>query len=66
MPNSISQTITSSIAFIDSAVPEAQVLANGIHPETAVIQLDARRSGVEQIGEALQNRSVSEIHIIGN
>jgi hypothetical protein len=31
MPNSITQTITSSIAFIDSAVPQAQVLAKGIN-----------------------------------
>jgi hypothetical protein len=37
MANSITQTITKSIAFIDSAVPEAQVLANAIHPETEVI-----------------------------
>ena len=66
MANSITQRITRSIAFIDSAVPEAQVLANGIHPETEVIQLNARRSGVEQIAEALQNRSVSAIHIISH
>ena len=66
MANSITQTITKSIAFIDSAVPEVQVLANGIHPETEVIQLNARRSGVEQIAEALQNRSVSAIHIISH
>jgi Ca2+-binding RTX toxin-like protein len=66
MPNSMTKTITKSIAFIDSAVPEAQVLANGIHPETEVIQLDASRNGVEQITEALENRSVSAIHIISH
>ena len=66
MANSITQRITRSIAFIDSAVPEAQVLANGIHPETEVIQLDARRNGIAQIAEALQNRSVSVIHIISH
>ncbi len=61
MPNSITQTITSSIAFIDSAVPQAQILANGINPEIEVIQLNARRNGITQITEALQNRSVSAI-----
>lgn len=61
MANSITQTITRSIAFIDSAVSESQVLANAIHPETEVIQLDARRNGITQITEALQNRSVSAI-----
>jgi Domain of unknown function (DUF4347) len=66
MPNLMTQTITKSIAFIDSAVPESQILANGIHPETEVIQLDASRSGVEQITEVLQNSSVSEIHIISH
>jgi hypothetical protein len=66
MANSITQTITKSIAFIDSAVPEAQVLANGISPETEVIQLNARRNGITQITEALQNRSVSAIHIISH
>ncbi|MEP6487929.1 DUF4347 domain-containing protein [Microcoleus vaginatus GB2-A3] len=66
MPNSMTQTITKSIAFIDSAVPESQTLANGINPETEVIQLDARRNGITQITEALQNRSVSAIHIISH
>ncbi|MEG3897981.1 MULTISPECIES: DUF4347 domain-containing protein [unclassified Microcoleus] len=66
MANSITQTITRSIAFIDSAVPESQTLTNGINPEIEVIQLDASRSGVEQIAEALQNRSVSAIHIISH
>ena len=66
MANSITQTITKSIAFIDSAVPESQTLTNGINPEIEVIQLDADRSGIEQIAEALQNRSVSAIHIISH
>ncbi len=66
MPNSTTQTITSSIAFIDSAVPEAQVLANGINPEIEVIQLNVHRNGITQITEALQNRSVSAIHIISH
>ncbi len=66
MANSITKSITKSIAFIDSAVPEAQVLANGIHPEIEVIQLNADRNGITQITEALQNRSVSEIHIISH
>jgi Ca2+-binding RTX toxin-like protein len=66
MPNSITQTITSSIAFIDSAVPQAQILANGINPEIEVIQLNAHRNGITQITEALQNRNVSAIHIISH
>src|SRR4028118_1734157 len=66
MPNSMTQTITKSIAFIDSAVPESQTLTNGINPEIEVIQLDASRSGIAQIAEALQNRSVSAIHIISH
>ncbi|MEG3984900.1 DUF4347 domain-containing protein, partial [Microcoleus sp. T3B2] len=62
----MTQTITKSIAFIDSAVPDSQTLTNGINPEIEVIQLDASRSGIAQIAEALQNRSVSAIHIISH
>ncbi|MEG3924020.1 DUF4347 domain-containing protein, partial [Microcoleus sp. T3_D1] len=66
MPNFIS-SVFSSIAFIDSALPDSQTLHNGIAAGTEVITLDAARDGVEQITEALANRSnIKSIHIISH
>ena len=66
MASLMTQTVTKSIAFIDSAVPESQVLANGINREIEVIPLDSCRSGIAQITESLENRGVSIIHIISH
>ncbi|MEG5067440.1 esterase-like activity of phytase family protein, partial [Microcoleus sp. B3-A4] len=66
MPNFIS-SVFSSIAFLDSALPDSQTLRNGIAAGTEVIILDAARDGVEQITEALANRSnIKSIHIISH
>ncbi|MEG4534194.1 DUF4347 domain-containing protein, partial [Microcoleus sp. D2_18a_D3] len=66
MPNFIS-SVFSSIAFIDSALPDGQTLRNGIAAGTEVITLDAARDGVEQITEALASRSnIKSIHIISH
>ncbi|MEG5083409.1 DUF4347 domain-containing protein, partial [Microcoleus sp. AT8-B4] len=66
MPNFIS-SVFSSIAFIDSALPDSQTLHNGIAAGTEVITLDAARDGVEQITEALASRSnIKSIHIISH
>ncbi|MEG4232199.1 DUF4347 domain-containing protein, partial [Microcoleus sp. Pol11C3] len=61
------RSIFSSIAFLDSAVPDAQTLRNGIAAGTEVIILDAVRDGVAQITEALASRSnIKSIHIISH
>ncbi|MEG5096158.1 DUF4347 domain-containing protein, partial [Microcoleus sp. B13-B4] len=66
MPNFIS-SVFSSIAFLDSALPDSQTLHNGIAAGTEVITLDAARDGVAQITEALASRSnIKSIHIISH
>ncbi|MEG4086222.1 DUF4347 domain-containing protein, partial [Microcoleus sp. POL10_C6] len=60
-------SVFSSIAFLDSAVPDAQTLRNGIAAGTELIILDAVRDGVAQITEALASRSnIKSIHIISH
>ncbi|MEG4326756.1 DUF4347 domain-containing protein, partial [Microcoleus sp. herbarium5] len=60
-------SVFSSIAFLDSALPDHQTLRNGIAAGTEVITLDAARDGVVQITEALANRSnIKSIHIISH
>ncbi|MEG4943746.1 DUF4347 domain-containing protein, partial [Microcoleus sp. F4-D5] len=60
-------SVFSSIAFLDSAVPDAQTLRNGIAAGTEVIILDAARDGVAQITEALATRSnIKSIHLISH
>jgi hypothetical protein len=55
------------IAFIDSGVQDAQVLADGIRPGVEVVRLDAGRDGVVQMGEVLAgSRDVQAIHIISH
>ncbi|MEG4204350.1 DUF4347 domain-containing protein, partial [Microcoleus sp. Pol7_A1] len=66
MPNFIG-SVFSSIAFLDSALPDSQTLRNGIAAGTEVITLDAARDGVEQITAALASRSnIKSIHIISH
>ncbi|MEG4924692.1 DUF4347 domain-containing protein, partial [Microcoleus sp. F10-D1] len=60
-------SVVSSIAFLDSALPDAQTLRNGIAAGTEVITLDAARDGVAQITAALATRSnIKSIHIISH
>ncbi|MEG3895802.1 DUF4347 domain-containing protein, partial [Microcoleus sp. SVA1_B6] len=60
-------SVVSSIAFLDSALPDSQTLHNGIEPGTEVIILDAARDGVAQITAALASRSnIQSIHIISH
>ncbi|MEZ2231900.1 DUF4347 domain-containing protein [Microcoleus sp.] len=59
--------VSTSIAFIDSAVADSKTLRDGIEPGTEVITLDATRDGVSQIAEVLRNRSnIKSIHIISH
>ncbi|WNM63854.1 DUF4347 domain-containing protein [Candidatus Nitrospira neomarina] len=54
------------IVFIDTRVENYQTLMDGIDPAAEVILLDARRDGIEQIAEALKDRSdIDAIHLIG-
>ncbi|MEG4858046.1 DUF4347 domain-containing protein [Microcoleus sp. K1-B6] len=55
-----------AIAFIDAAVPDPQILIDGVIPETEVVKLESNRNGVEQIAEALQGEKFSIIHIIAH
>ncbi|MEG4037160.1 DUF4347 domain-containing protein, partial [Microcoleus sp. S36b_A4] len=60
-------SVVSSIAFLDSALPDSQTLHNGIAAGTEVIILDAARDGLEQITAALASRSnIKSIHIISH
>ncbi|MEG4543012.1 DUF4347 domain-containing protein, partial [Microcoleus sp. Aus8_D2] len=66
MPNFIN-SIMSSIAFLDSALPDIQNLRNGIAVGIEVIIIDAARDGVAQITEVLGSRSnIRSIHIISH
>ncbi|MEP6514877.1 DUF4347 domain-containing protein, partial [Microcoleus vaginatus] len=66
MPTFIS-SVFSSIAFLDSALPDSQTLRNGIAAGTEVITIDAARDGLEQITAALATRSnIKSIHIISH
>ncbi|MGB7709757.1 MAG: DUF4347 domain-containing protein, partial [Microcoleus sp.] len=59
--------VSTSIAFIDTALDDRQTLHNGIAPGTEVITLDGVRDGVEQITVALASRSgINSIHIISH
>ncbi|TAG21900.1 MAG: DUF4347 domain-containing protein, partial [Oscillatoriales cyanobacterium] len=66
MPNFIN-SVMSSIAFFDSAVPDIHNLCNGMAAGIEVIILDAARDGVAQITEVLGSRSnIKSIHIISH
>ena len=55
------------MVFIDTRVEDYQNLMEGIDPAAEVILLDARRDGIEQIAEALKDRSdMDAIHLIGD
>lgn len=57
---------TSSIVFIDSAVPDYPKLIAGAQADEVVV-LDPRRNGVVQIGETLsRHRHLSSIHIVSH
>ncbi len=57
----------SAIVFIDAAVDDAQILADGVIPGAEVIFLDPKRDGVEQITEVLKERAgVSSVHIVSH
>ncbi|MEG4057176.1 MULTISPECIES: DUF4347 domain-containing protein [unclassified Microcoleus] len=66
MLNSLTPLSTKAIAFIDAAVPDPQILIDGVIPETEVIQLESNRNSLEQIAEALQGEQFSIIHIIAH
>ncbi|MEG4252893.1 DUF4347 domain-containing protein [Microcoleus sp. Pol10D4] len=60
-------SVFSSIAFLDSALPDRQTLRNGIAAGTEVITLDAARDGVAQITAALASCSnIKSIHILSH
>ncbi|MDN3524519.1 DUF4347 domain-containing protein [Halomonas sabkhae] len=55
------------ILFIDSRVPDTQRLIDGTTPGIEVVLLDAERSGVQQVTEALDGRhGVKAIHLVSH
>ncbi|SFK94601.1 DUF4347 domain-containing protein, partial [Azotobacter beijerinckii] len=53
------------IAFIDSTLPDAQVLAEGLEEGIEIVWLSADSDPWEQIGAALQDRQdVSAVHLV--
>ncbi|MDO9309450.1 MAG: DUF4347 domain-containing protein, partial [Deltaproteobacteria bacterium] len=55
------------IVFIDSAVRDAQMLADGVRPGVDIVRLDAGRDGVNQISEILADRrDLQAIHLISH
>ncbi|AFZ19290.1 DUF4347 domain-containing protein [Allocoleopsis franciscana] len=59
--------IPNTIVFIDAAVDDAQILADGVIPGAEIIFLDPNQDGVEQITEALKERTaVSSVHIVSH
>jgi Ca2+-binding RTX toxin-like protein len=66
MLNYLNKNFQKAIAFIDAAVPDCQILIDGILPETEVIKLESNCNAIEQIAEALQRGKFSVIHIISH
>ncbi len=57
----------SEILFIDAGVPDADVLLAGLGPQVEIVRLEAGRSGVEQISEALAGCSgITALHVLGH
>ncbi|HBA72930.1 MAG TPA: hypothetical protein DCZ63_12300, partial [Geobacter sp.] len=55
------------IVFIDSAVRDMQMLADGVRPGVDVVRLDAGRDGMNQISEILADkRDLQAIHLISH
>jgi ELWxxDGT repeat protein len=61
------QSVPVQLVFIDTAVENAQILADGIAPHTEVIQLSAHEDGVLQISQSLASHSeVASVHIVSH
>jgi Domain of unknown function (DUF4347)/RTX calcium-binding nonapeptide repeat (4 copies)/FG-GAP-like repeat/Calx-beta domain len=67
MPNLNNQVSGSSIAFIDSQVPDYQSLIAGVTPGTEVVVLDAQKDAIAQITQILALRTnIDSIHIVSH
>ena len=67
MPNLNNQVLGSSIAFIDSQVPDYQSLVAGVTPGTEVVVLDGQKDAIAQITEILALRTnIDSIHIVSH
>jgi hypothetical protein len=56
----IPQKTTRALAVIDLAIEGSQSLVNSLDPTTAVVVLDSKHNGVEQITTALSNCAMVE------
>jgi large repetitive protein len=62
-----SQTVSSTLVFIDATVEDIDVLISDIGPDAEIYVLNAGTDGVEQIASVLQGRSdISSLHIISH
>ncbi|MEG3839309.1 DUF4347 domain-containing protein, partial [Microcoleus sp. herbarium14] len=67
MPNLNTQVSGSSIAFIDSQVPDYQSLVAGVTPGTEVVVLDGNKDAIDQITQILACRTnIDSIHIVSH
>ncbi|MGB3637584.1 MAG: DUF4347 domain-containing protein, partial [Rivularia sp. (in: cyanobacteria)] len=54
------------IIFIDRGVYDYQSLVNGVKPGIAVVILDSKRDGIEQITYVLAQNSFTKVHIVSH
>ena len=67
MPNLNTQVSRSSIAFIDTQVPNYHSLVAGVTPGTEVVVLDGNEDAIDQITQILALRTnIDSLHIISH
>lgn len=67
MSNQTSNSIESSIVFIDAAVANRKSLLKDLRPGTEVVLLNSKQDGIDQITAALQGRSdIQSLQIISH
>lgn len=67
LPTVCSYAATKEVVFIDSAVPNSQLLINNIRPDVPVIRLEAGIDGVVQIANALlTHHGLDAVHLISH
>jgi hypothetical protein len=63
----MSNTTPSQILFIDSRVPDADVLLAGLDPSIEIVRLNSTESGLQQMARAVEGRSdIASVHVISH
>ena len=63
---SLSVIPSQEILFIDRGVEDYQNLVNGVRSGIAVVILDSKRDGIEQITEVLTQKQFAKIHVVSH